>query len=68
MLAGQSAALSFVVTPEQRSVVLDYDHSQALEPGTFVLSVGGHQPADGPGTLQGRFENSGAGPLLNCGI
>jgi hypothetical protein len=49
--------------------VLDYDHSQATEPGTFVVTVGGHHPADGPGgTLQASFENAGKGPLRRCGI
>jgi beta-glucosidase len=65
---GESAALSFIVTAEHRAVVLDYDHSQAVEPGTFAVAVGGHQPADGPGTLHASFKNTGKGPLRNCGI
>jgi hypothetical protein len=30
------------------------------------MPVGGHQPADGPGTLRGTFENYGKAPLLKC--
>ena len=70
---GASAALSFIVTPEHRSIVLDYDHTQAIEPGIFPLAVGGQQPdlargIDGGSVavLHASFANSGKGPLAKC--
>jgi hypothetical protein len=40
---GHSAALSFIITAEHRSIVASYDHSQRVEPGRFLVTVGGHQ-------------------------
>ena len=61
-----SAPLSFIVTPEHRSVVEDYDHSQQVPAGAWTLSVGGGQPA-ASGGLHGRISNQGRGPLAKCG-
>ena len=63
---GASAPLSFIVTPEHRSVVEDYDHSQQVPAGAWTLSVGGGQPA-ASGGLHGRISNQGRGPLAKCG-
>ena len=62
---GASAPLSFIVTAEHRSVVLDYDHTQAVEPGSWELSVGGAQPGQGQ-TLRSVISNDGKGPLKKC--
>ena len=53
-------------TPEHRSVVEDYDHSQQVPAGAWTLSVGGGQPA-ASGGLHGRISNQGRGPLAKCG-
>ena len=70
MQPGESAQLSFIVKAEHRAIVLDYDHSQALEPGTFEVIVGGHLPdverKDQEKVLRGTFTNSGKGPLRQC--
>ena len=62
---GASAPLSFIVTAEHRSVVLDYDHTQVVEPGSWELSVGGAQPGQGQ-TLRSVISNDGKGPLKKC--
>ena len=65
-----STTVSFIITAEHRSVVLDYDHTQAVEPGVFPLWVGGAQPGgmrDG-GALRASLTNTGSGPLASCGI
>lgn len=62
---GASAPLSFIVTAEHRSVVVDYDHTQAVEPGRWKLAVGGAQPGQGQ-TLRGMISNDGKGPLKKC--
>lgn len=62
---GASAPLSFIVTAEHRSVVMDYDHTQAVEPGSWELAVGGAQPGQGQ-TLRGTIKNDGKGPLKKC--
>ena len=42
-------------------VVHGYDFVEVLEPGSFVLHVDWHQPADGP-TLATTFTNTRRGP------
>ena len=70
MQPGESALLSFIVKAEHRAVVLDYDHSQVLEPGTFEVIVGGHLPdfesKEQEKVLRSTFTNSGRGPLRQC--
>jgi len=66
---GESAQVSFIVTPEHRSVTSDYAHEQIVEPGQFYLSLGGHHPADNyDAVLRASFVNiGGISPLKRCG-
>jgi beta-glucosidase len=42
--AGETKKVEFTLKPEQFSL-LDNDYHRVIEPGTFILSVGGKQPA-----------------------
>merc|ERR1712228_1072379 len=66
---GASAQVSFIITPEHRSVTSEYAHEQFVEPGQFHLSLGGHQPADNyDDVLRAKFVNTGGTtPLAKCG-
>merc|ERR1712110_128594 len=66
---GASAQVSFIVTPEHRSVTSEYAHEQIVEPGQFHLTIGGHQPADNyDAVLLAKFVNTGGMiPLAQCG-
>ncbi len=62
---GEKQKISFDLTPRQMSVILD-DGKRVVEPGDFVVSVGGEQPdfagrADAPttGIVKGNFSVAG---------
>ena len=50
---GQSAQVSFTLTPKQMAVVLE-DGSRVVEPGSFKVYVGGQQPGSRSRALTGR--------------
>jgi len=51
---GEKQDVSFVLQPEQLALYTD-DGEPFVEPGEFVVSVGGGQPAAGAGAVTGRF-------------
>ena len=58
---GEKRRVSFTISPRQMSVVLD-NGKRVIEPGEFVISVGGGQPQQNnkAATVEGRFRVSGS--------
>jgi len=63
---GERRTIAFTVEPRQMSVVLD-DGTRVVQPGSFMISVGGKQPgfsgradAQSSGVITGKFSVSGS--------
>jgi len=68
---GESMQVSFVVEPEQMTVITDHDFKTVISPGLFEVYVGGQQPFQntrGPSNvLSGRFLIEGLQiPFTKC--
>ena len=68
--AGETRTISFVLTPEQLSVIDDAGR-HIVEPGEFMVTVGGKQPgfkgyldAATTGVVSGRFAVTGKATQL----
>lgn len=60
---GEMQRVTFTVTPRQMSLILD-DGRRAIEPGEFVVFVGGGQPGTGASGAFGTFTVTNDGPWV----
>jgi len=68
---GETKQVQFVLTPEQLSVIAEYNWEKVIEPGHFIVTVGGQQPDQitraPSNVLQTSFDVVGSvTPLKQC--
>lgn len=66
---GQSNTFSLFISPEQMTVIYEYNWTEQLEPGLFKIFLGGKQPDSDsdPSVLAGQFRLTGSSvPYSTC--